>query len=88
MYVHIGGDCTLSDKFIVAVCDFEALSARADKKALSFLKAAEEEGRLEALPGSLPLSVVVTLEKIYLSPLSPTVIDRRLRSARNEGNII
>lgn len=78
MYVHIGGECTLSDQFILGIFDFDALTESAEASTLQFLNLAEKEGRLESIPGSLPLSVVLTLNKVYLSPLSPDVLQHRL----------
>ncbi len=78
MYVHIGGECTITDQSILGIFDFDALTEMAEETTLQFLNSAEIEGRLESLPGSLPLSVVLTLNKVYLSPLSPDVLQHRL----------
>lgn len=82
MYVHIGGECTLSEKTILGIFDFDALSESSAVVSLAFLRKAEQEGFLETIPGSLPLSVVLTGEKVFLSPLSSDVLRQRMANNR------
>ena len=79
MYVHIGGECTLMDHSILGIFDFDALTESAEETTLNFLRNAEQEGRLETIPGSLPLAVVLAINRVYMSPLSPDVLRQRLR---------
>lgn len=64
---------------MLGIFDFDALTADSEDGFLNFMKKTEEAGLLETIPGSLPLTVVVTTTKVYLSPLSPDVIKQRLR---------
>lgn len=77
MYFHIGGESSVSDKFIVGIFDFESLTA-ASSLAVEFIRRAESEGRVEIVSTEMPRSYVVTLDRIYLTPISVTTLRRRL----------
>jgi hypothetical protein len=77
MYVHIGGEYSVSDKLIVGIFDFD-LTTLADSETINFLKFAEENNRIENVSPDLPRSFIVTLERIYISPISASTLRRRL----------
>lgn len=78
MYVHLGGEISVPADFIIGIFDFEKLSEDKPSDILKFLKKAEEDGKVENVPGSLPLSVVLCLDRVYLSPLSAGILYRRM----------
>jgi hypothetical protein len=82
MYIHIGGECTISDKYIVGIFDFDGTTGRASET-IGFLKAAEHAGRVEVVSPELPRSFIVTLDRIYITPISPGTLQKRL--SRAEG---
>lgn len=77
MYVHIGGECSVSDKFIVGIFDFDGtISEHSDTR--RFIQLAEEEGRAEIVSPEIPRSFVVTLDRVYITPISATTLRRRI----------
>ena len=83
MYVHIGGEYSVSDKFIVGVFDFDGTTGP-ESDTIKFLKRAEREDRIEVISHDLPRSFIVTLERVFLSPISAATIRHRLEKARLE----
>lgn len=83
MYVHIGGEYSVSDKFIVGVFDFDGTTGP-ESDTIRFLKRAEREDRIEVISHDLPRSFIVTLERVFLSPISAATIRHRLEKARLE----
>jgi len=78
MYIHIGGEYSVSDRLIVGIFDFDE-TTREGSDTIQFLKRAQELDRIENVSSELPRSFVVTLERIYLSPISPATLRRRLK---------
>ena len=77
MYVHIGGECSLPDRFIVGVFDLDSTTeSSADTRA--FLSRAERDGRLDVVSPDIPRTFVVTLDRVYLTPVAAATIRRRL----------
>ncbi len=83
MYVHIGGDYTLSDRFILGIFDLD-LTTNGHSETTRYLTAAEESGRLEVVSPELPRSFVVTLDRVYVTPVSVTTLRRRLEAGSAE----
>ncbi|MDO5734293.1 MAG: DUF370 domain-containing protein [Eubacteriales bacterium] len=81
MYVHLGGDLSISDRWIVAILDLDELN-RSAVDDLRFWREAEAAERVEILSDSIPLSLVLTLDKIYLSPLPAKTLSLRLKRAQ------
>lgn len=81
MYVHIGGEYTVSDKYIVGIFDFDGTTGAASET-IGFLKQAEIDGRIEIVSPDIPRSFVVTLDRIYVTPISAMTLRRRLIRGR------
>ena len=77
MYVHIGGECSIPDRFLVGVFDLDA-TTEASLDTRDFLSRAEREGRLDVLSADIPRSFVVTLDRVYLTPVAAATLRRRL----------
>ena len=77
MYVHIGGEYTISDKFIVGIFDFDGTTGP-DSETIQFLRMAEKAGQVDIVSPDLPRSFIVTLDRVYYSPISPATLRRRL----------
>lgn len=86
MYVHLGGELCLSDKMIVGIFDFDEMTAAKRPDFIDFLSHAEKDNLLENIGGHLPLSVIVSLDKIYLSPLSVSSLLERLAQGHLYGD--
>lgn len=81
MYLHIGGETSLSDRWIMAVIDMEqGTSGKHDLN--HFLAAKEAEGRLEWSCEDLPRSLIICMDRVILSGMSPKVLRKRLEAGR------
>ena len=78
MFVHIGGNVSVVDSEVTAVIDLENCPPT-DKDMNDFIRAEEESMRIEYLSGDLPKSLIITAGRTYVSPLSVSVILRRLK---------
>ena len=76
MFIHIGGEYTISDKWIVGIFDLDQTTTYG-KDTAHFLREQEKAGRLDIVSADLPRSFIVTLDRVYLSPISAkTLIER------------
>lgn len=80
MFIHIGGESTISDKYIVGIFDMESLTVDSDE-AIDFIRQAEEAGRVEIVSSEIPRSFVVTMDRVYLTPISVATLRRRIKKA-------
>jgi hypothetical protein len=76
VYIHIGGECSIPEKMIVGIFDLDEVT-QDNENTKKFLKKAEEDGRIENISYDLPRSVIVALDKIYISPISAGTIRKR-----------
>ena len=82
MYVHIGGECTVSDKYIVGIFDFDG-TTQDNSETRNFLQQAETNERIEIVSPDIPRSFVVTLDRVYITPISVSTLRRRLSKGNN-----
>ncbi len=80
MYIHIGGEYSVSDRLIVGIFDFDE-TTHEGSETISFLNSAQEKDQIEHVSSELPRSFVVTVERVYLSPISAATLRRRLHLA-------
>ncbi|MBE7030188.1 MAG: DUF370 domain-containing protein [Ruminococcaceae bacterium] len=89
MYLHIGGETTVSVKNIIAIMDMETSTTA--KSTREFLKVVEEEGFVMNVSDDLPKSYVICEEngrsRVYISPISSATLLKRadLKSLNNLG---
>lgn len=76
MYLDLGGGRVVPFRELVGIFDMDRVSR--SPRTQSFLDAQERAGRVVSVGESLPLSLVVTREGCYLSPVSPQTLNRRL----------
>lgn len=88
MYVHIGGEYVVSDRFIVAIIDLDHVYPhQTDMK--RFLMTQEKSGRMEYIGTELPQSLIITMDRSFVSPLSSqTIVQRMLKGAENQEKTI
>ncbi len=80
MYVHIGGNCSISDRIIIGIYDFDQLTTgKKGQLNHQYLQAKEQTFQVAVLGDDLPKSFIVTLEGIYLSPISTHILWQRLK---------
>ncbi|MDD3930635.1 MAG: DUF370 domain-containing protein [Clostridiaceae bacterium] len=77
MYLHLGGTYAISDKLIVGIFDIDQTTLKRSST-VSFLQKAEKNGQIEIISSDIPRSFIVTLEKIYLSPIASTTLRKRI----------
>lgn len=81
MYLHLGGDKVISKRELIAVIDLVANgSAPATKE---FLELATSEKKLHRInQNGKDKTCIITLDKVYLSSISTTTINKRLKDSR------
>lgn len=75
MYLHLGHSAVIDYKKIIGIFDLDNVSQ--SRRTQGFLEQAELDGKLETLGQRIPVSLVVTDEVHYLSPISSAVLCRR-----------
>ncbi len=80
MFIHIGGESTVSDKYIVGIFDMEWMTVDSEET-IDFIRQAEEAGHVEVVSSEIPRSFVVTLDRVYLTPISVATLRRRIERA-------
>ncbi|MBN1891395.1 MAG: DUF370 domain-containing protein [Clostridiales bacterium] len=82
MYIHIGGEYVVSERLILVIIDLNHVYPhQADMK--RFMITQEESGCMEYIGEDLPQSLIVTMERSYVSPLSVQTLFRRMNKARS-----
>jgi len=76
LYIHIGGEYTLSDKWVVGIFDIDQTTTYGTDTN-KFLSKQEQLGKLDIVSPELPRSFIVTLDRVYLSPISAKTIVAR-----------
>ncbi|MDD3959246.1 MAG: DUF370 domain-containing protein [Clostridiaceae bacterium] len=77
MYIHIGGEYVVSDRLIIGVFDLNSVySYQTDMK--RFMSGEEKSGRMEYIGTEIPQSLIVTMERSYVSPLSAHTLLQRM----------
>ncbi len=86
MYLHLGQDCVVKTKDIVAIFDLEKTSVSQITK--NFLRKAGKQDIVTYVSDELPKSFIVIQteegEKIYVSSISSTTLAKRA-SHKNKG---
>lgn len=80
MFLHLGGDCVVSVKDVIAIMDMEKSTISQDTR--NFLKISEEEGFIiNVVENEMPKSFIIVQEKsksrVYLSPISTNTLNKR-----------
>ena len=80
MYLNIGNDMAVRDKNIIGIFDMDNTST--SKRTREFLEKAEEEGQVvpcDDLPKSFILTAEYGFDRVYLTTLSSSTLERRLK---------
>ncbi|NLA71304.1 MAG: DUF370 domain-containing protein [Clostridiaceae bacterium] len=80
MYIHIGADVSIPAHWIVGIFDLDRVTSASDT--VAFLKRAEDENMLDWMTPDVPRSLIVTVDRIFLSPVSTATLRSRLRGKR------
>ena len=80
MYIHLGGDYVVAENDIIGIFDLE--NTTVSKKTRDFLSKSEKRREVIYTSYELPKSFVVTSKKgknkVYISQISPTTLNKRL----------
>ena len=80
MYLSIGNDMAVRDKSIIGIFDLDNTSV--SKRTQAFLSKAEQEGQVvpcDELPKSFVLTAEYGLNRVYLTSLNTTTLEKRLK---------
>ena len=80
MYLSIGSDLAVRDSSIIGIFDLDNTST--SKRTVEFLEKAEQEGQVvpcDDLPKSFVLTAEYGLDRIYLTALSSSTLEKRIK---------
>lgn len=80
MYLNIGNDMAVREKSIIGIFDMDNTST--SRRTREFLSKAEEEGQVvpcDDLPKSFVLTAEYGLDRIYLTSLNSSTLEKRLK---------
>ena len=80
MYLSIGNDMAVRDRSIIGIFDMDNTST--SRRTREFLAKAEREGQVvpcDDLPKSFVLTAEYGLDRIYLTALSSSTLEKRLK---------
>ena len=80
MYLNIGGDFAVRDKSIIGIFDLDNTSI--SRRTQKFLATAEKEGQVvpcDDLPKSFVLTAEYGMNRLYLTSLSTSTLEKRLK---------
>lgn len=82
MYIHIGGEYSLSDKYIIAIIDLNHVQPH-QTDMTKFMSEQEKMGLIEYVSTDIPQSLIITLDRLYVSGLSTQTLMKRMNNKRN-----
>ena len=80
MYLSIGNDMALRDRSVIGIFDLDNTTVTA--RGREFLSRAEKEGQVvpcDDLPKSYVLTVEYGMERVFLSGLSASTLEKRMK---------
>ena len=80
MYINIGNDMAVRDRSVIGIFDLDNTST--SKRTRLFLERAEKEGRVvpcDDLPKSFLLTAEYGMDRVYLSSLSSSTLEKRVK---------
>ena len=76
MFLHIGQEVSILVKNIIAIIDYDTTGFSASTE--EFLEIANDEGFVVSLTDK-PNSFIITMDKVYLSPISSITLYKRTK---------
>ena len=80
MYLNIGNDMAVREKSIIGIFDMDNTST--SKRTREFLERSEREGQVvpcDDLPKAFVLTAEYGLDRVYLTSLSSSTLEKRLK---------
>ncbi|UOE94147.1 extracellular matrix/biofilm biosynthesis regulator RemA family protein [Alkalihalobacillus sp. LMS39] len=75
MFIHLGGDTVIRSKDVIAILNSDMKDSSGITK--EFLQAHKKESNVQEISQEIVKSIVVTMDKIYYSPISSVTLKRR-----------
>ncbi|MBR3737679.1 MAG: DUF370 domain-containing protein [Eubacterium sp.] len=79
MFIHLGEDTVINDKEIIGVFDID--TSTVNKATRDYLSLAEKNGRIVYVNYDLPKSFIVCDNKVYISPINTSTINKRSKNS-------
>ncbi len=74
MFIHLGGDTVIRSKDVIAILDRQVETSETTGEFLTYY---HQQDKVEEIAKEMTKSIVITAEKVYLSPISSTTLKRR-----------
>lgn len=75
MFIHLGEDTVVNDKEVIGVFDID--TSTVNKATRDYLSKAEKDKRVIYVNYDLPKSFIVCDDKVYISPINTSTINKR-----------
>lgn len=75
MFLHLGEDTVITDENVIGIFDMD--TSTVNKATRDYLNKAEKEKRIVYVNYDLPKSFVVTDDKIFVSPINTSTLNKR-----------
>lgn len=75
MFLFLGGDVTVQKKDIIGIFDIEECSV--SRMTADYLNSCQKKGKVEYVSLDMPKSFIVCSDKIYISNISNSTINKR-----------
>ncbi|MFR5875903.1 MAG: extracellular matrix regulator RemB [Eubacterium sp.] len=75
MFLHLGEDTVITDESIIGIFDID--NSTVNKATRDYLSKAEKDKRVVYVNYDLPKSFIVTDNKVYISPINTSTLNRR-----------
>jgi extracellular matrix regulatory protein B len=83
MYLHIGGAYSVPDKTLIGIFDFDEVTGQGSATHI-FLQKARDHHQIDIISDDLPRTLIVTVERIYVSPISARTLRNRADNMRTD----
>ncbi|HZK42048.1 MAG TPA: extracellular matrix/biofilm biosynthesis regulator RemA family protein [Clostridia bacterium] len=83
MYIHIGADVSIPAHWIMGIFDLDRLALTGPTA--DFLKQAEKDNKLDLMTPDLPRSLIVTMDRVFMSPVSTATLRARLMGRQGDS---
>lgn len=79
MYLHIGGEYQIDIRYITGIFDVDGITRNNSQISIDFLAKLEEKNILLVVSDDIPRSLILSVERAYLSPISAATLKQRLK---------
>ena len=80
MFLHLGEDTVITHENVIGIFDMD--TSTVNKATRDYLNKAEKEKRIVYVNYDLPKSFVVTDDKIYVSPINTSTLNKRANTKK------